>query len=399
MPTKKQTTPKKVIKSKKTTPKQTKKVIKKRLPPKEYAIIKEKIFDLIDEDEGVITLGQITKILPNTPENMLDLKRLLNELKRANIDVVTPQNLPAEEEEESDWDEEGKEEFDFTNLDDIPAHDSVKIYLRNIGQTKLLTPEEEKVLAYKVKAGDEEAARKMADANLRLVVSIAKRYTGRNLEFLDLIQSGNKGLLTAVQKFDPDKGFKFSTYATWWIRQGITRAISEQTRTIRIPVHMHDRINKLIKITRRLTQELNREPTNEELAKEMEIEIEKIEHMQKIKQMPTSLDSPQTGGGNRDEEGSSYSDVLPDEDAISPEQETVNRLLKEHVGKVLNNLSDREQKIVRMRFGLDDGCDHTLEEVGQEFQVTRERIRQIEAKALSKLRKHKDTESLRDYIR
>ena len=280
-------------------------------------------------------------------------------------------------------------------LDDV-SDDSVRLYLREIGKIPLLNAEEELALAKKVIAGDKRAKDKMAEANMRLVVSIAKRYSGRGLDFLDLIQEGNTGLLRAVEKFDPDKGFKFSTYATWWIRQAITRAIADQARTIRIPVHMVETINKLLRTQRRMTQELNREPTIDELAKELEMEPEKIEYVMKIKQDISSLDAGV--GRDGDEEESVLGDFIEDEDTVSPEDSATNQLLKERVQDVLSSLSDREQKIVRMRFGLDTGKSHTLEEVGQEFAVTRERIRQIEAKALAKLRKHKDAKKLYEYL-
>ena len=260
-------------------------------------------------------------------------------------------------------------------LDDI-SDDSVRLYLREIGKIPLLSSDEEMELARRIIEGDKKAKDKMAEANMRLVVSIAKRYSGRGLDFLDLIQEGNTGLLRAVEKFDPDKGFKFSTYATWWIRQAITRAIADQARTIRIPVHMIETINKLVRTQRRLTQELNREPTMEELSKEMDMEPEKIEYINKIRQETSSLDAGI--GRDGDEEDSVLGDFIEDEDTISPEESATNQLLKEKVAEVLSSLSDREQKIVRMRFGLDNGGkSHTLEEVGQQFAVTRERIRQI----------------------
>jgi RNA polymerase primary sigma factor len=280
-------------------------------------------------------------------------------------------------------------------FDDV-SDDSVRLYLREIGKIPLLNAEEELALAQKVVAGDKRAKDKMAEANMRLVVSIAKRYSGRGLDFLDLIQEGNTGLLRAVEKFDPDKGFKFSTYATWWIRQAITRAIADQARTIRIPVHMVETINKLLRTQRRMTQELNREPTIEELAKELEMEPEKVEYVIKIKQDITSLDAGV--GRDGEDEDSTLSDFIEDEDGATPEESATNQLLKEQVQAVLSTLSEREQKIVKMRFGLENGKSHTLEEVGQEFAVTRERIRQIEAKALAKLRKHKDAKKLHEYL-
>ena len=296
-------------------------------------------------------------------------------------------------------DEEESEDLDSLTtgqyLDDV-SDDSVRLYLREIGKIPLLSAEEEMDLARRIVEGDKKAKDKMAEANMRLVVSIAKRYSGRGLDFLDLIQEGNTGLLRAVEKFDPDKGFKFSTYATWWIRQAITRAIADQARTIRIPVHMVETINKLLRTQRRMTQELNREPTIEELSKELDMEPEKIEYVIKIKQDISSLYAGVGRDGEDDD--SVLQDFIVDEDTVSPEDSASNQLLKEQVQEILSSLSDREQKIVRMRFGLDNGKNHTLEEVGQEFAVTRERIRQIEAKALAKLRKHKDAKKLYEYL-
>ena len=279
--------------------------------------------------------------------------------------------------------------------DDI-SDDSVRLHLREIGKIPLLSAEEELELAQRVVQGDRKAKDKMAEANMRLVVSIAKRYSGRGLDLLDLIQEGHTGLLRAVEKFDPDKGFKFSTYATWWIRQAITRAIADQARTIRIPVHMVETINKLLRTQRRMTQELNREPTIEELARELEMEPEKVEYVMKIKQDISSLDAGV--GRDGEDEDSVLGDFIEDEDSATPEESAASQLLKEQVQSVLSTLSEREQKIIKMRFGLDNGKSHTLEEVGQEFAVTRERIRQIEAKALAKLRKHKDAKKLYEYL-
>ena len=309
--------------------------------------------------------------------------------------------LSGDEPELSDLSEEEElsdEELEITvdNVDAF-ADDSVRLYLREIGKIPLLTQEEELELAKKAAKGNKKAKDKMVEANMRLVVSIAKRYSGRGLDFLDLIQEGNTGLLRAVEKFDPEKGFKFSTYATWWIRQAITRAIADQARTIRIPVHMVETINKVLRATRKLTQELNREPTIEEVAKEMDMEPEKVEYVMKIKQDIASLD--QSVGRDGDDEDSVLGDFVEDEERISPEDSAANQILKEQLASIISTLSEREQKIIKLRFGIGGGRPHTLEEVGAEFSVTRERIRQIEAKALSKLRKHKDTKKLHEYLK
>lgn len=346
---------------------------------------------------GAIDSKDVFKRIPDTPENVEVLDSLYTELAELGIEVSIPEE-PAPTDLSDEWliDEEEEEIVleDQTYLDDI-ADDSVRLYLREIGKIPLLSAEEELALAKRVVAGDKEAKDQMAEANMRLVVSIAKRYVGRGLDLLDLIQEGNTGLLRAVEKFDPDKGFKFSTYATWWIRQAITRAIADQARTIRIPVHMVETINKLLRTQRRLTQELNREPTNAEIAKEMDIDEAKVEHIMKIKQDISSLDA----SIRDDEEESVLADFIEDEDTITPEESATGQLLKEQVKEMLSALTEREQKILKLRFGLEDGKQHTLEEVGQEFSVTRERIRQIEAKALAKLRKHKDARKLHDYIK
>ena len=316
-----------------------------------------------------------------------------------NDDPIVDSEVPEMGDIEPSFDELEDEEEDFVGNEqyfDDASDDSVRLYLREIGKIPLLNSEEELELAQRVVNGDKKAKDKMAEANMRLVVSIAKRYSGRGLDFLDLIQEGNTGLLRAVEKFDPDKGFKFSTYATWWIRQAITRAIADQARTIRIPVHMVETINKLLRTQRRMTQELNREPTIDELAKELEIEPSKVEYVMKIKQDITSLDAGI--GRDGDDEDSVLGDFVEDDTSVTPEESASTQLLKEQVQSILSTLSDREQKIIKMRFGLDGGKSHTLEEVGKEFAVTRERIRQIEAKALAKLRKHKDSKKLHEYI-
>ena len=355
---------------------------------------------LIDKakKDGHIEQRDIYALIPETAENTEALDALYTELSELNVEITTTE--PDVENFSDEWvAEEAEEEEVATNtavyLDDDVADDSVRLYLREIGKIPLLNSADELALAKRVVAGDRLAKDQMAEANMRLVVSIAKRYVGRGLDLLDLIQEGNTGLLRAVEKFDPDKGFKFSTYATWWIRQAITRAIADQARTIRIPVHMVETINKLLRTQRRLTQELNREPSNEEIAKEMEIDVDKVEHIMKIKQDISSLDA----SIRDDEEDSVLADFIEDEDTVSPEESATGQLLKEQVKEMLSALTEREQKILKLRFGLEDGKSHTLEEVGQEFSVTRERIRQIEAKALAKLRKHRDSKKLHDYIK
>jgi RNA polymerase primary sigma factor len=349
--------------------------------------------------DGHIDQREIVTAIPETAENAEVLDALYTALADLNIDITTtgpdPATFTDEWAEEEDVEEEELSPETAVYLEDDIADDSVRLYLREIGKIPLLNAEEELTLAKRVVAGDKLAKDQMAEANMRLVVSIAKRYVGRGLDLLDLIQEGNTGLLRAVEKFDPDKGFKFSTYATWWIRQAITRAIADQARTIRIPVHMVETINKLLRTQRRLTQELNREPTNDEIAKAMEIDVDKVEHIMKIKQDISSLDA----SIRDDEEDSVLADFIEDEDTVSPEESATGQLLKEQVRDMLSALTEREQKILKLRFGLEDGKSHTLEEVGQEFSVTRERIRQIEAKALAKLRKHRDAKKLHDYIK
>jgi RNA polymerase primary sigma factor len=339
------------------------------------------------KEQGYVTQQEIASVLPEAEENLEELDELYAALLEQGVEIT-------DQKDSLIWD---KEEEDADTGDDYIkdiADDSVRLYLREIGKIPLLTGEQEVMLAKRIEAGDKGAKDAMAEANMRLVVSIAKKYIGRGLDLLDLIQEGNTGLLRAVEKFDYTKGYKFSTYATWWIRQAITRAIADQARTIRIPVHMVETINKLIRTQRRLVQELGREPLPEEIAAEMEMDVEKVNHILKIKQDIVSLEAP-VG----EEEDSQLGDFIADEDSLTPEEAATHQLLKEHVNQVLALLTPREQKILRMRFGLEDGRSHTLEEVGQEFGVTRERIRQIEAKALAKLRKHRESKKLKDYLR
>ena len=318
-------------------------------------------------------------------------------------DILNAKDVTLDFEEPGEGDIENEEELSDEDLAITPenvdafADDSVRLYLREIGKIPLLTPEEEADLAQRIVKGDKKAKDKMVESNMRLVVSIAKRYGGRGLDFLDLIQEGNTGLLRAVEKFDPDKGFKFSTYATWWVRQAITRAIADQARTIRIPVHMVETINKVLRTTRKLTTDLNREPTIEEIANELHMEPEKVDYVMRIKQDIASLDA--SVGRDGDDEDSVLGDFVEDEERISPEDSAANQILKEQLSEIISTLTDREQKIIRLRFGIGGGRPHTLEEVGAEFDVTRERIRQIEAKALSKLRKNKETKKLHEYLR
>jgi RNA polymerase primary sigma factor len=374
---------------------QAKKPAEEPLTPEQQ---KQQLIDRAKK-EGHVSQQDIFALIPETPENAEALDALYTELADNSIEITSTEPNVASFTAEWEAEETEEEAVVATNtpvyLDDDVADDSVRLYLREIGKIPLLNAEEELALAQRVVSGDKLAKDQMAEANMRLVVSIAKRYVGRGLDLLDLIQEGNTGLLRAVEKFDPDKGFKFSTYATWWIRQAITRAIADQARTIRIPVHMVETINKLLRTQRRLTQELNREPSNEEIAKEMEIDVDKVEHIMKIKQDISSLDA----SIRDDEEDSVLADFIEDEDTVSPEESATGQLLKEQVKDMLSALTEREQKILKLRFGLEDGKSHTLEEVGQEFSVTRERIRQIEAKALAKLRKHRDAKKLHDYIK
>ncbi len=335
------------------------------------------------KQKGSITYEELADKLKGLELDADSLDELYNALSDNHIAVVS------ENEEDDDTSTDDTEVL----TKDLTINDPVRMYLKEIGQIKLLTLEEELELADKIAAGDEHAKATLAEANLRLVVSIAKRYVGRGMLFLDLIQEGNIGLMKAVDKFDVTKGYKFSTYATWWIRQAITRAIADQARTIRVPVHMVETINKLARIERQLTLELNREPTEAELSKKMGISVEKIREINKISQEPVSLETP-----IGEEEDSHLGDFIPDETNMSPEDFAVNELLKDEISEVLLTLTEREEKVIRLRFGLEDGRPRTLEEVGQLFGVTRERIRQIEAKALRKLRHPSRSRKLKDYL-
>ncbi|MGB9804812.1 RNA polymerase sigma factor RpoD [Desulfofundulus sp.] len=341
---------------------------------------------------GVLTYSEIMDTLQGvdlTPEQIDDIYEKLAGL---GIEVV-PEIPDLEPIDDAVIETPAEEDVDLSIPEGVAIDDPVRMYLKEIGRIPLLTPEEEIELAKRMEQGDEEAKRRLAEANLRLVVSIAKRYVGRGMLFLDLIQEGNLGLIKAVEKFDYRKGYKFSTYATWWIRQAITRAIADQARTIRIPVHMVETINKLIRVSRQLLQELGREPTPEEIAREMGISEEKVREIMKIAQEPVSLETP-----IGEEEDSHLGDFIEDQDARAPAEEASYTLLREQLEEVLKTLTDREQKVLRLRFGLDDGRARTLEEVGQKFGVTRERIRQIEAKTLRKLRHPSRSKKLKDYL-
>lgn len=339
------------------------------------------------KSKGMLTYKEIMDAFEEVELEPEQIEKIYETVENMGIDVI------------GDIDEEIKdlqnaeEEVDLTLPEGISIDDPVRMYLKEIGKVPLLSAEEEVELAKRMEKGENEAKRRLAEANLRLVVSIAKRYVGRGMLFLDLIQEGNLGLIKAVEKFDYRKGYKFSTYATWWIRQAITRAIADQARTIRIPVHMVETINKLIRVSRQLLQELGREPHPEEIAKEMNLTVEKVREIMKISQEPVSLETP-----IGEEEDSHLGDFIPDDDAPAPAEAAAFTLLKEQLIDVLDTLTAREEKVLRLRFGLDDGRARTLEEVGREFNVTRERIRQIEAKALRKLRHPSRSKKLKDYL-
>lgn len=348
--------------------------------------------------KGFVTEQEIIHIFPDIEDDIEELENVYDELEKNNIRVeetVDIIDIAGDKEDDSKKSKkEVESEMKNLSLDNI-ANDSVQMYLREIGRVSLLTSEEEVALAKRKERGDLAAKQQLAEANLRLVVSIAKKYVGRssNLSLLDLIQEGNIGLFRAVEKFDYKKGYKFSTYATWWIRQAITRAIADQSRTIRIPVHMVETINKFSQVVRRLVQDLGREPLPEEIAAEMEIDVEKVRHIMKISQDTISLET----SIGEDDDDSTLRDFIEDTETVLPSQVAGRQLLKEYVREILVELSPREQKILKMRFGLEDGVTHTLEEIGQEFGVTRERIRQIEAKALERIRKHHSIKKLMDY--
>jgi len=338
-----------------------------------------------------LTYEEIVEDLNEFSLGAENLEDILEHLQSLGINVGNESDTDGETDEQGD--NESLETEEVVIPDGIEIDDPVRMYLKEIGRVPLLTAEQEIDLAHRIENGDEDAKKQLVEANLRLVVSIAKRYVGRGMLFLDLIQEGNLGLMKAVEKFDYRKGFKFSTYATWWIRQAITRAIADQARTIRIPVHMVETINKLSRVQRNLLQTLGREPTPFEVAMEMDIPVDRVIEIMKVAQEPVSLETP-----IGEEDDSHLGDFITDEDAESPEESASFVLLREHLDGILGTLTDREEKVLRLRFGLDDGRPRTLEEVGQEFGVTRERIRQIEAKALRKLRHPSRSKKLKDYI-
>ncbi|MBU3804120.1 MAG: RNA polymerase sigma factor RpoD [Candidatus Cellulosilyticum pullistercoris] len=344
----------------------------------------DQLMMIAKEKKGILEQEDINEVFSDMELEPSKIEQIYEYLEAQNIDILG--HLNDVELDESD--------IDISNLPDgISIDDPVRMYLKEIGKVPLLSADQEIELAKRMEQGDQEAKKKLAEANLRLVVSIAKRYVGRGMLFLDLIQEGNLGLIKAVEKFDYTKGYKFSTYATWWIRQAITRAIADQARTIRIPVHMVETINKLMRVSRQLLQELGRDPQPEEIAKRMEMPVSKVREIMKISQEPVSLETP-----IGEEEDSHLGDFIPDEDIPVPAEAAAFTLLKEQLIEVLDTLTEREQKVLRLRFGLDDGRARTLEEVGKEFSVTRERIRQIEAKALRKLRHPSRSKKLKDYL-
>lgn len=379
---------KKIAKKKSISKKKPVKAVRK----KKVVFDEKLIADLIErgKSRGFVTDSEILTIFPNIESDVDFLEQIYSELEEHNIKVIEVSQL-------IDTKDTIKEPTikEISSLEASELPDAVQLYLKSIGRTALLTGQEEKDLAKRSERGDEEARHRLIQANLRLVVSIAKHYVNRSshLGILDLIQEGNIGLSRAVDKFDYRKGFKFSTYATWWIRQAITRALADQSRTIRIPVHMVETISKFTQIKRRLAQELGREPLAEEIAIEMGISVDKIRHIQEISQEVLSLESPV----GDDEDNSTLAEFIKDEKGLAPDQITAHSLLKEKIEEILNDLAPREREIIGMRFGLDDGVTHTLEEVGQKFGVTRERIRQIEAKALEKMREHEKSKALEEY--
>ena len=361
-----------------------------------FQIKLRELLALAKKKKNMLEYQEISDFFSDMQLDAEQFEKILDFLEANNIDVLRITDDDVDDEMLLDVDDEDEievEKIDLSVPDGVSIEDPVRMYLKEIGKVPLLSAEEEIELAKRMELGDQEAKKRLAEANLRLVVSIAKRYVGRGMLFLDLIQEGNLGLIKAVEKFDYRKGYKFSTYATWWIRQAITRAIADQARTIRIPVHMVETINKLIRVQRKLLQELGREPYPEEIAKEMNLPVDRVREIQKISQEPVSLETP-----IGEEEDSHLGDFIQDDNVPVPAEAAAFTLLKEQLSEVLGTLTDRERKVLELRFGLDDGRARTLEEVGKEFNVTRERIRQIEAKALRKLRHPSRSRKLKDYL-